>query len=246
MLLAEDVLPDLIWTLTSHKDPEMRENAAAMLGTLKVKSAVKPLIDSLSDENDNVPVAAHKSLIKITRQNLPIQSDQWLEWWERSGMTVYDNVASGSQEMGKLKSYLNVAFIVMILELVFIILFIIVFSFMGGAKIKEMKEINRRAETYISDADGVSKRFEELFQEIEKRRNDLNIFFNKLREDNQTEIERFTDLIQQNIEHQLREAGRVLREKSEAELKQTLVMLKEDLGNLVRKTVAEQLKPNKI
>jgi hypothetical protein len=134
----------------------------------------------------------------------------------------------------------------MILELVFIILFIVVFSFMGGAKIKEMKDINRRAESYIADADGVSKRFEELFQEIEKRRNDLNLFFNKLRDDNQNELERFSDLTQQNVEHSLREAGRVLREKSEAELRQTLAFLKDELTSLVRKAVAEQLKQNKV
>ena len=255
-LLAEDVLPDLIWTLTSHKDPEMRGNAATMLGTIKVKSAVKPLIDALADENESVRVAAHKSLVKITRQDLPLESGKWLEWWDKSGSNIYENIVSGSQEMAKLKSYLNVAFIVMILELVFIILFIIVFSFMGGAKIKEMKDINRRAETYIADADGVSRRFEQLIEDTERRRNEMNLYFDKLRnditlfvgklrEDNQNEIERFADLINQNLEHSLREAGRTLREKSEAELRQTLILLKDDLGNLVRKTIAEQLKQNK-
>lgn len=254
---AEDVIPDLIWILTSHKDPVMRENAATMLGSIKGKSSIKPLIDSLSDENENVCVAAHKALVKITKQDLPLQPAQWLEWWNKSGNNIYENSVSGSQEMVKLKSYLNIAFIVMILELVFIILFIVVFSFMGGAKIKEMKEINRRAETYIADADGVSRRFEQLIEDTERRRNEMNLYFDKLRnditlfvgklrEDNQNEIERFADLINQNLEHSLREAGRILREKSEAELRQTLTLLKDDLGSLVRKTVAEQLKQNKI
>ncbi|MEW6026397.1 MAG: HEAT repeat domain-containing protein [Planctomycetota bacterium] len=257
LVQAEDVLPDLIWTLTSHKDPQMRETAATMLGTIKVKSAVKPLIDALSDENEGVRNAAHKSLVKITKQDLPLESAKWQEWWDKSGVNIYENVVSGSQEMAKLRSYLNVAFIVMILELVFIILFIIVFSFMGGAKIKEMKEINRRAETYIADADGVSRRFEQLIEDTERRRNEMNLYFDKLRnditmfvgklrEDNQNEIERFADLVNQNLEHSLREAGRTLREKSEAELRQTLTLLKNDLENLVRKTVAEQLKQNKV
>jgi len=73
----------------------------------------------------------------------------------------------------------------------------------------------------------------------------ITLFVGKLREDNQNEIERFADLINQNLEHSLREAGRTLREKSEAELRQTLILLKDDLGNLVRKTIAEQLKQNK-
>lgn len=236
--MAEEVLPDLIWILISHKDDGMRENAAVMLGNVKSKAVVKPLLDALSDENENVRVAAHRSLVKITRQDLPLQPEPWLEWWNKSGSNMYENAVSGRQEMIKLKSYLNVAFVVIILELVFIIIFIVVFSFMGGAKIKEMKDINRRAESYIADADGVSRRFEDLFQEIEKRRNDLNVFFNKLREDNQGELERFSDLTQQNLEHSLREAGRVLREKSEAELRQTLALLKDELTNLVRKTVA--------
>jgi len=183
VLWAEDILPDLIWTLTSHKDPEMREHAATMLGTIKVKSAVKPLIDALSDESESVRVAAHKSLVKITKQELPLEATQWLDWWNKSGSNIYENIVSGSQEMAKLRSYLNVAFIVMILELVFIILFIIVFSFMGGAKIKEMKEINRRAETYIADADGVSRRFEQLIEDTERRRNEMNLYFDKLRND---------------------------------------------------------------
>ena len=257
MVLAEDVPPDLIWILTSHKDPEMRANAATMLGSNKGKSAVKPLIDALADENESVRVAAHKALVKITKQELPLQAAQWLEWWDKSGSHIYENTVAGSQEMVKLRSYLNVAFIVMILELVFIILFIIIFSFMGGAKIKEMKDINRRAETYIADADGVSRRFEQLIEDTERRRNEMNLYFDKLRndvtlfvgklrEDNQNEIERFADLVNQNLEHSLREASRVLREKSEAELRQTLTLLKDDLGNLVRKTVAEQLKQNKV
>ena len=241
IIRADEILPDLIWTLNNHKDPEVRKNAATMLGTLKIKSAVKPLIDSLADENEDVRTASHKSLVRLTKQNLPPEQGQWLDWWDKSGSQLYENISSSNQELTKLKSYLNFAFIVMLLELAFIILFIVVFSFMGGAKIKEMKEINRRAERYIADADGVSKRFEGLFEEIERRRNEMNLFFNKLRDDNQNEIERFSDLIQQNIEHNLREASRGLREKSEAELKQTLSLLKEDLEHLIKKTVTEQL-----
>lgn len=238
---ADEVLTDLIWTLNNHRDAEVRKNAAMMLGTLKIKSAVKPLIDSLTDESEDVRTASHKSLIKLTKQNLPLEQGLWLDWWDKTGSQTYENISSSSQELAKLKSYLNFAFIIMLLELAFIILFIVVFSFMGGAKIKEMKEINRRAERYIADADGVSKRFEELFEEIEHKRNDMNLFFNKLRDDNQNEIERFSDLTQQNIEHNLREAGRNLREKSESELKQTLTLLKEDLERLVKKTVEEQM-----
>ena len=238
---ADEVLTDLIWMLNNHRDAEVRKNAATMLGTLKIKSAVKPLIDALADENEEVRAASHKALIKLTKQNLPLEQGQWLDWWEKIGSQAYENISSGNQELSRLRSYLNFAFIVMLLELAFIILFIVVFSFMGGAKIKEMKEINRRAERYIADADGVSKRFEQLFEEIEHKRNDMNLFFNKLRDDNQNEIERFSDLTQQNIEHNLREASRSLREKSEAELKQTLALLKDDLEHLVKKTVDEQM-----
>lgn len=238
---ADDTLTSLIWTLSNHRDPEERKNAAVILGTLRVKSSVKALIDCLSDENAEVRTAVYTSLVKITKQNIPLNQGQWLEWWDKSGSRTYENLSIDSQELAKLKTYLNIAFIVMLLEMAFILLFIFIFSFMGGAKIKEMKEINRRAEHYISDADGVSKRFEDLFEEIEKRRNELAQFFTKLRDDNQNEIERFSDLVQQNIEHHLREASRNLREKSEAELKQTLTMLKEDMEHLIKKAIAEQL-----
>lgn len=240
MAQADDVLTDLLRTLASHRDPEVRKNAANMLGTLKIKAGVKPLIDSLSDSSQDVRDAAYRSLIKITEQDFPLNQAQWQKWWDEKGNQNFGDLSLASQELVRLKSWLNIAFVVMLLELVFIILFIIVFSFMGGAKIKEMKEINRRAEQYINDAEGASKRFEGIFDDIEKKRTELTQFFTKLREDNQNEIERFSDLIQQNIEHHLREASRNLREKSEAELKQTLYLLKDDLEHLIKKTVAEQ------
>jgi F0F1-type ATP synthase membrane subunit b/b' len=245
IVIAEGNSTDLIWVLHNHKDPAARENAAVMIGTLKIKSAVKPLIDALDDENEKVRVASYESLIKITKQNIALKQEEWLNWWKQSGQQSYENISSVSGELSKLKSYFNIALIVIFLGLVFIILFIVVFSFMGGAKIKEMKEINRRADRYIVDAEGISKRFEELFEEIEKKREDLKSYFNNLREDNQNELERFADLIQQNIEHSLREASRGLREKSEAELRQTLTLLKEDLEHLVKKTIVEQLKQDK-
>ncbi|MDI6787768.1 MAG: HEAT repeat domain-containing protein [Planctomycetota bacterium] len=251
VIFGEDVLPDLLGAL-NHKDPQVRENAATMLGTLKIKSAVRPLIDSLSDDNERVRIEAHKSLVKVTKENLPAEQKQWLDWWEKSGKSLYATATFGTKELTKLKAYLNVAFIVMVVEIVFIIIFIMVFSFMGGAKIKEMKEINRRAEHYIADAEGVSRRFEELIEGIERRRNetisffdklrdDTTVFVNKLREDNQNEIERFADMVHQNLEHSLRESSKNLREKSEAELRQTFTLLKQDLEELIRKTVAEQI-----
>ena len=241
VLIADEVLTDLIWTLSNHKDPEVRKNAAAMLGTLKVKESVKSLIDALSDDNEDVRQACLKALVRITKQNLPLEQTQWLNWWEKEGQILYESASYNTQEIAKLKSYLDIAFVIMLLELVFILLFIVVFSFMGGAKIKEMKEINRRAEQYISNAETVSKRFDGLFEEIEKRREELVQFFSKIREDNQHEIERFSDSVQQNVEHHLREASRSLREKSESELKQTLSLLKEDLDHTIKKTVTEQI-----
>jgi len=237
---GDEVLTDLIGTLTNHKDPEARRNAAVMLGTLKIKSSVKPLIDSLADDNEEVRNSAHKSLTKLTKQDFALDQEKWLNWWEQTGSELYSNIASNSLDLTRLKSYLNIAFIAMLLELIFILIFIIVFSFIGGAKIKEMKEINRRAEQYVTEADGVSKRFDNLFQEIEKKRVELAQYFVKLKEDNQGEIERFSDLTQQNIEHHLRESSRNLREKSENELKQTLSLLKEDVERLIKKVFAEQ------
>ncbi|MBI4713086.1 MAG: HEAT repeat domain-containing protein [Planctomycetes bacterium] len=232
---AQDVTAELI-TLLEHKDAQVRKNTALTLGDLNARTAVKALVDTISDENPEVREAAVKSLVKITKQNLPADYNAWINWWEKEGSPKYGNISGTSQELSKLRVYLNFAFIVMLFELGFILLFIVVFSFMGGSKIKEMKEVVRRAEKYVSDADEVTKRFDKITQELEQRRTELMLFFTKLKEDNQNEIERFGDMLQQNIEHQMRETTRNLREKAEAEIKQTVVQIKQE--------IAQQIKPH--
>lgn len=228
---AEDFSTDLINKLRD-KDPEIRKNVATTLGVLKVKNAIKPLIDTLADDNAEVRDAAYKSLSKLTRQSLPPDYEKWIDWWGNQGIKQFGEMEMASQKLSELQRYLNFAFIVMLLELILIVFLTVVFGYMAGSKIKEMKEISRRAEKYIADSDEVTQRSDRIVQELEQRRGELLVFFNKLKEDGQNEIERFSELLRQNVEHQMREATRTLREKAESEIRQTTAQLKEEINRL--------------
>ncbi|MFH1228773.1 MAG: HEAT repeat domain-containing protein [Planctomycetota bacterium] len=228
---AEDVTTGLMDKLRD-KDPEVRKNVATTLGVLKVKNAVKPLIDTLADDNADVREAAYKSLTKLSRQSFPADYDTWLDWWGKEGIKQFGETEMAGQKLAELQRYLNFAFIVMLLELILIVFLTVVFGYMAGSKIKEMKEIAKRADKYIADSDEVTKRFDRITQELDQRRSELMVFFNKLKEDSQNEIERFSELLRQNVEHQMREATRTLREKAESEIRQTTAQLKEEINRL--------------
>jgi len=231
---------DLLSAL-EHKDWQVRRNAAQMLGAWNDKSAVRALIDTLTDDNPEVRQAAHQSLIKITEEkDLPLDYTVWSKWWMEKGHTKFEELTPNQQELAEARTYLNVGFIVIVISLILLLLFIMVFSFIGGSKIKEIKEIIKKAERYTTDAEEVTRKFDRIMEELEKRRTEIADSINKLREENTTELERFLDLLQQNTEHQLRESMMGLREKAETELRQTLTQLRQDVQQEIKMLSAAQ------
>ncbi len=238
-LPAQDFSSQLISSL-EHKDPEVRQNAAELLGTYKVKHAVKPLIDTLGDEDSEVNQAAWLSLKRITKKDLPAEYDIWIDWWRTEGLQQFAETVGVEAQLAEAQNYITFAFISMLVILILILLFIAVFSFMGGAKIKEMKEITRRLEKYLLEADEVTKKSDRVIADLEQKRTEMISFFSKLKEENQGEIERFSELLQQNVEHRMREITMQLREKAEGELDQTIIRFKEDLKREIARSGGEQ------
>jgi tetratricopeptide (TPR) repeat protein len=217
------------------RDWSVRKNTADMLGSMRSKIAVKALIDTLQDEtNNDVLTAVHNSLMRITSQNLPAEYDKWLKWWEEIGSKQFEPISPVGNDTSQ-----TAAFIVIGISLLLLLLFIMIFSYIGGSKIKEVKEIIKKAERYTTDADGVTQRFNNLIEEIERRRSDAVDFFHKIKDENTAEIERFSDLLQENLEHKMREVTMSLREKAEAELKDTVNQIRQDIEREVKRFVME-------
>jgi len=217
------------------RDESIRKNTASMLGSMRSKIAVKALIDTLQDEtNNDVRTVIHNSLVRITGQNLPPEHDKWLKWWEEIGRKQFAPVSPIGSDAS-----LTTAFIVIGVSLLLLLLFIMIFSYIGGSKIKDIKEIIKKAERYTTDAEGVTQRFNSLIEEIEKRRSDSVDFFHKIKDENTAEIERFSGLLQENLEHKMREITMNLREKAEAELKDTVNQIRQDIEREVKRLVTE-------
>jgi tetratricopeptide (TPR) repeat protein len=219
-----------------------RRDAANILATMNSKTAVKSLIDALeSEDKEEVKSAVHNALVTITgqKQLLP-DYNAWIKWWDETGSKEFNETSLTERELAETRTYLNVSFIVIIISLLILFLFIMVFSFIGGSKIKETKEIIKKVERYVSEADGVTQRFDNLMNEIEKKHTESAEFFHKLKEENSVEIERFSDLLQQNLEHRIREGSMSLREKAENELKATVAQTKQDMERDIKKLLAEQ------
>lgn len=232
-LLAQDASRDLIMTL-EHKDWRSRKSAAQLIGAYKIKSAVKPLIDILGDEHPEVRQAARNSLVRITKQNFPPEYDSWIDWWDQEGSKQFGGIGLIDSDTGES------LFIISISLLLLLFLFIMVFSYIGGSKIKTIKELIKRAEEYLYKTDEINKKFDKVTEELDQNRTELVSFFKRLKDENQTEIERFSDLLQENVEHRLREATMNMREKAETELKETLNQLKGNIDHEIRRLGTEQ------
>lgn len=65
-------------------DPDVRKEAAAMLGEIKDFLAVDSLIATLGDENSDVREKASEALKKIIGQDFGVDQKKWQDWWEKN------------------------------------------------------------------------------------------------------------------------------------------------------------------
>ena len=119
-------------------------------------------------------------------------------------------------------------------------LLLAVFGMIAGYRLKQVKEVLRRAEKYVADAEEVAKNSDKAVAALEAKRAEIFKFFDEQKEDHQGEIERFADMLEQNVEHRMREVTMGLREKAEEEIEGTLSQLKEDVSREVKRATEEQ------
>jgi tetratricopeptide (TPR) repeat protein len=127
----------------------------------------------------------------------------------------------------------------LVIDLFFVVL-ILAFAVMGGSRLKAMRETIRQAEHYVGAAEDVHKRFDTLINDIEAKKSEILDYFHKLKDEHEAEIERYTELLEQNTEHRVREEAMGLRRKGEQELEETMKQLKAAVNDEVRRLGDEQ------
>jgi hypothetical protein len=70
--------------LLNHPYPTIRSRSAAVLGKIKDKRAIEPLIEQLKDEHSSTGQIAAESLEEITEQLLGNDYDAWSKWWKEN------------------------------------------------------------------------------------------------------------------------------------------------------------------
>lgn len=234
-----------------NKDPEVRHAAVIMCQKIKIFKAIPHLIDMLS-QTDTTPEFKQlvlNTLKSLTQQDFKYDTKAWLKWWTSnkqnfsSSDTLNDLTTTLNNFENRIKKYeyFNIIALSIVAVLSFIVILLtIFFSATSSNKLKAVKEITRQAEKYIKDSAEITRRNDRILLELDKKKENIVSFFNKLKEENESEIERFSEMLQKNMEHRMREEIMLLRDKAEKELEHSYSQLKEDVAREVRKVVGDQ------
>ena len=83
-LKAEPAVPNLERVAKTDRQSDVRLAAVNSLGKIGGKEAIGPLIDVLSDKDENIAYFASQNLARLTGQNFGIQQGKWTQWWEEN------------------------------------------------------------------------------------------------------------------------------------------------------------------
>lgn len=244
-----------------HKDADVRQAGAVLIGSYGIQSGVLPLIELLREEKDpDVRLAAAEALNKITRKEFGDSHAEWRQWWDAEGRSRYGASPSltDTQILKMVQQHVtelnqrdksdierarqDVRWILGVIAGIGVLFIVMMFYFVGhvSSRLKEWKELVGRAETYIGKSEEITKRTDHILSELEAKKADIMEFFGKAREEGQGEIERYSDMLQKSLEHKMREEIMALRQKAEKELEETVRDLRPQLEVDIRRTTAEQ------
>ena len=238
-------------------NPTVRKNAISTIAEKGDQAGIRPMIELLAREPDDaVRGAAVDALERLTgvKGNGPDYT-KWHKWWETDGKKLYgsarfdasqikDQVESKIKEVDdKTREAKNEIRILSITVAIIATAFVLVMIYFVGhvsSKLKEWKELVRQAGVYIEESQQITKRTDRVLEELEAKKLDILEFVKKLKEEKEAEIERFSDLLQQNTDHKLREEVMALRQKADKELEETYSQLKQQSELEVRRMGGDQ------
>jgi uncharacterized protein YoxC len=240
-----------------HINPEVRRHTCLLLGQKGQKTAIRPLIELLGREtDDSVRAAAVEALERLTGvKGFGPDFKRWDEYWTTTGSKLYPLTNLTREEVEKLiqpkildveskadkfKSEIRILTIVVAIIATAFVLVMIYFVGHVSSKLKEWKELVRQAGVYIEESQQITKRTDRVLEELEAKKIDIHEFIKKVKDEKETEIERYNDLLQQNTEHKMREEVMALRQKAEKELEETLGQLRQQIEVDMRRMGVDQ------
>ncbi len=223
-----------------NRDPAIRASQARLLGEQEVNWAVKPLIQLLEQkEPEKVRTAAHNALQKITGKSFPPEKEPWMEWYEETGHKQFSSSSAPSPPIGSwARDYLDPV-VVAGGSFALLILFVIAFSIMGGYKMKQLKEVMREAEEYVDQAQKVTQSSDKFSEEVEQKKVEMREYLSNLKEEKEGELERHTELLEENSAQRIREEISSLREQAEKEVEHTMNDLHEDVRLKIKREMED-------
>lgn len=243
-------------------DPDVRAAAAVICGKKGIKTSLPVLIELLRDEKLNVRDSSLNALTALTgKRDLGPDYQRWRDWWREEGSKEFPATTLTKDEVQKIlephahslevrverlsgdlekkveKGKTEIRAILFFVIAVGVLFLVIMLYFVGHvmSKIKEWKDFIRQAEVFVQKGEEITRRTDQVLDELEAKKTEILDFTRKQREEAQTEIERYTDLIQEKTEHQLREEVMSLRQKAEKELEQTLGELRTQVEHEIRR-----------
>jgi len=240
-----------------HINPEVRRDACALLGNKNVRSAILPLIEHLKNEKvDFVQAKANEALERLTNERgIGPDYAKWKKWWEDVGSKKFPTDSLSSDQIRRMihgevedvksiakeaKTEIRILSITVAIVATSFVLVMLYFIGHVSSKLKEWKELVRQAAVYIEESKQITKRTDRVLEELEAKKVDILEFVRKLKDEQEVEIERFSDLLQQNTDHKLREEVMDLRQKAEKELEETLGQLRQTIELEVRRLGGDQ------
>lgn len=234
--------PEDLTVLLHHRKPEVRAAAARLLAETKDPAVLEQLLDAFRDETDEkVRLAMAEDLHYMTQKNVGTEYTAWRTWYENEGRHLFPAQPAGNRGTSRgsdlpdaLRSTESWVLILAQVAVVAITVAIFGMFVVAGYRLRKMNDITRRADEFVSAAADARKHFENLQREMEAKKDEALKYFARLKEDNEAEIERFSDDLGRNVEHRMREVTMTLREKAEKELEHTLREVKEETLEQIR------------
>lgn len=224
------------------KDPEVRKGAARVLAVYRLPETVEALVKAAQDEKDPAVLKEVLGALRATtNRDEGDDPKKWEAWFEKEGGRFEKTISlSARRELSSARTFSILSFVFNILLFLIVVGGLIAFGAMASNRMKAMKEVTKSAETLIAEGNEVQRKSGGILDGLDSKKSEMMTFFSKLKDENEGEIERYSDMLEQNVEHRMREITMQLREKAEKELEQTFNELKGEIAHRVKSASEEQ------
>lgn len=235
-------IPDTVRHALGNKSVELRISAARMLGESGNPEAIPLILQAFREESETEARTAYAdSLRKLTGIDLGTDYRPWSNWWKTEESRPFRDPLANARRPEGLQSLVTDFMSTMVVAMIIIAFLIIVaLSLMGGYKMKQIKELHRRTELAVAASEAVAAKSDTMLADLEGKKQEILQFVASVKSEHESEIERFSSHLEDNVEHRMREVTMTLRQKAEKELEQTLSELKQESLDAVKSLMNDQ------